>query len=304
MKKIFVLALIVASAAAWAVFSVFSAGAEKAGYSFGIFMELDKDQQFKTIFTEALGYIAKTENIDINMKWYTGEKEFLQAAGKGGMDFAYSKKHDPFIALITLYGYEPFLTTSLFGKKTIKICIYANNKQKVTNIESLRGLRLITYATSDGYYPLRKLIGEKPQDFFSSVTTSTIGIESLSMISAGKADIALAYDTNADSLKVVNPVLAKSVNALVCGEPHYAPAMVRAKNVPEPIISKIQTFMEDADNMEALKKYRGVMKTTKIRFVIVSRKDYEPLIALYDEAQKKGWDKEYEKWIATAQKAK
>ncbi len=294
MKKILILIFILSVS----VIAVRGARAADT-YRFGVFMgENERDQQLKPILETIMKYISDTENMTVELKWYDDKKEFLSHAEKQELDFGYTKKTDDFVALLG-YGYTPFLGISLFGEKEAKTCLYATTDAKISNVSSMKGLRLVTYKDRDGYYPLRLIIGDKVNGFFSEVKPSNSGLESLNMLSRGEADLALAVDTNVKSLKMFNPSLLKKINELACIKPMYPAGIVRSKKTPSVLIDKIASLMENANKSEVLKPYRNMLKTTKISFFPVTRKEYEEVLKLYSDAAAAGWDKDYVKWVAT-----
>ncbi len=271
-------------------------------YRFGVFMGAnERDQQLKPILETVMKYISETEKATVELKWYDDEKEFLAQAEKQELDFGYTKKTDDFIALVD-YGYIPFLGISLFGEKQAKTCLYSTVGAKVTNMNSMKGLRLVTYKDRDGYYPLRKIIGDRLNGFFSEVKLSNSGLESLALLSRGEVDLALAVDSNVLSLKIFNPSLMKKINELVCAKPMYPAGIVRNRKTPPALINKIASIMENANKSEVLKPYRNMLKTTKIKFFPITKKEYEDVFKLYSDAEANGWNKDYVKWISAAGK--
>lgn len=299
MKKAIAVAIV---AAMIAVSTVATFAADT--YNFGVYMGPDeRDQQLKTVLGAVVKYVAELEKVDMQLKWYNDEKAFTDDAAKGVLDFAYTKNTDPFFLLATKLGYEPILGVSLFDKKTARMCLYSSSDTKITGIDKMKGLRLATYREHDGYYPLRKMFGDKLLDgLFKEVKMNSNGMASLDMLAKKEVDLALVHEMNVFSLKLFNPAMTSKLTELVCSEAAVQPGIMKHKNAPTLLVNRLSSVMESAHTSETLKPYRSLMKTTKIRFFPVTIKDFDPLIKLYTDAAKSGWDKDYEKWLAAAAK--
>jgi hypothetical protein len=67
--------------------------------------------------------------------------------------------------------------------------------------------------------------------------------------------------------------------------------------IPEEDVSKLINLLKNWRRENIFKKYRALLEAAKAEFIPVTEKDYEPLIKFYDECIKKGWDKDYQRWI-------
>ncbi len=284
--------------AALLLVSVATCFAQDTNYKFGILMGPgSKDQQFKVIFSKIIEYVGETEKLDFELIWYMEEDKLLSDAKEGVLDYIYTKKADPFFALMEDYGYVPFLGISLFGKKAVGICLYGIGEHKITGLESLKGLHLVTYAARDGYFPLRNLLGDDFESIFSKITLSNAGMDSLDYITSGKADLAFVHQMNVESLKSFNPTLYKKFKQLLCTTAQPSPSILHSKTAPPELTKKITEIMESAYNADFMKTYKNLMKTAKIRFFEVKPEDFPETMKLYRHARASGWEKDYQAFI-------
>lgn len=274
-----------------------NADAEQRNYKFGILVGSHKtEQQYRNIFQDVIDFINRREDVEFEMVWFTEDSDFLEAAGKKQLDVIYTNQFDPFLIPIKDYDYIPFAAISVFGLSDMKVCLFVDRDRDVQSIHDLEGARIITYKTTDGYYPLRRLLGEKPADFFSEAYLSPGGYFSLMKVIEGEADISLIYRSNQSSLAMVNPSMAAQVKEIVCEEGHPFMPLSFRKGMPREDVRHIEKVLATAPKHEALKQYRPAMRSTKLRFYQVGPGDYEKMIDEYNQAVKKGWDKDYEKW--------
>ncbi len=298
MGKVGIRALLVAMTMTLLVVSSAATRAEDGRkYIFGIMVSSSKqDAQLKQIFTDVIDFVAAAQGVDIETRWYTKGEEFLAAAKNKELDFAYTKLYDPFVDLVFKYNYIPISSISVFGKKTMRICLYVPAEMDVKSVDDLKGKRLITYARKDGYYPVRGLLGEKPQDFFSEIGVSNGGNYAIEKMLKGETDAVMAYDINVDFLGMSNPAVAKKIKEVFCSRELVNTAITHAEGVPDAMLMQLIDIMKHARRHEALKRYRPLMAATKIGFFPVKKKNYYGVRDFYKKGKDAGWDKEFEKW--------
>ena len=303
MKKSFLMMISMALALSFAV----SAAAQE-NYRFGMIMGRgNRDQGLKPVFEDLFKYVAQAKGVNIDLKWFSDQDAFLKAVESKELDIAYAKEYDLFYEMVKEYKYKPVMTATAFGAKESQVCMYSRGDRNFKSIDEMKGTTILSYYTKDGYYPLRQLLGgKKPEEFFSKMLPSLTGADSLNRLIAGEADLAFVYDNNISLLEMGNPTVAKKLKEIVCSPPFSNAGIVvnPDSKIPEAMLKDIVAIISEAHKSEALKKYRSMMKQMKIKFLPITMKDYEPMFKLYDEAGRKGWDKDLEKWVATAPKQK
>lgn len=273
-------------------------------YRIGILVnDSTQDQQLKVMLTDMLDFLSKSNSDGIIPVWFSNEAAFIEAARKNELDFAYTKEYDPFIVLIKELNYTPLVTATFFGKKKLRCCMYASKDSGIKSADDIKGKRMMTYRTQDGYYPLRKLLGDtKPEDFFSQLIPSDAGAASLSAILEGKVDLAWVYEGNLYAMKLGNPSLVKNITELMCSDAEYNAALSYRKGVPMEFVEKVRNIMENAHDSDVLQKYKPLIAKTKLRFTSVTTADFKNIFQMYEKAIKNGWDKDHKKWLESVKK--
>lgn len=284
-------------------FSCATVSAQQA-YRIGILVnDSTQDQQLKVMLSDMLDYLSKSNSDSITPVWFSSEDKFIEAAKKNELDFAYTKEYDSFIVLIKDLGYTPLVTATFFGKKKMRCCMYASKDSGIKSADDIKGKRMMTYRTKDGYYPLRKLLGDtKPEDFFSQLIPSDAGAASLSAILDGKVDLAWVYEGNLYAMKLGNPSLVKNITELMCSDAEYNSALSYRKGVPMEFVEKVREIMENAHSSDVLQKYKPLIAKTKLRFTSVTTDDFKSIFDMYENAVKNGWDKDHAKWLESVKK--
>jgi ABC-type phosphate/phosphonate transport system substrate-binding protein len=306
MKKIGM--ILVIAVAITALLACSGRAAEKKSYTFGIRVGLSNqfDGQLKSIMTDIVKLLSKNIKIDVNMKWYLDDSEFISDLNKGNIDFAYTTSDDNTIKILNLknnneYLFMPFLRTTLFKRKYAKYCIYTNTNSNISNIGQLKGKNIINYSELFSYILLRIMLnGTNPEGYFKAVNVSPNGPSSFYSLALNEAPSAFVMDHNIDMLKIANPGPVKKIRELICSEelPFY-PIYYRS-STPIEIVNEMISIFINIPQDNNINKYRPLLKMYGIRFIHTDRKDYDVIINIYKEAYKNGWDKDYERWIKYA----
>lgn len=273
-------------------------------YTIGILLsDSQQDQQLKTMLKDVLAFLSTGGSQKITPVWFTDSAKFMAAAKNNELSFAYSKEYDAFVILTRELGYMPLVTATFFGKKKLSTCMYAKKESPIKSAADIKGLRMTTYKTKDGYYPLRLLLSEqKPEEFFAKLIPSESGVNSLNMLIEGKTDLAWVHEGNVHAMKLGNPAVVKTIKEVMCSAPEYNAAISYKSNVPKEFVEKVRAILEQAHDSSVLEKYKPLIKKTKLRFVSVTPQDFKSVYDLYDKAEKKGWEKDQEKWLASVKK--
>lgn len=268
-------------------------------YKIGILVnDSQQDQQLKVMLGDMLEFLSNSDKDNIEPVWFSESAAFLEAAKKNELDFAYTKEYDPFIVLVKEYNYTPLVTATFFGKKKLRCCMYASKESGIKGAGDIKGLRMMTYRTQDGYYPLRQLLGDtKPEEFFSELMASDAGAASLGALLEGKTDLAWVYEGNLEAMKLGNPAILKKITELMCSDAEYNAALSYRKGVSPEFVEKVRNIMLNAHSSDALQKYKPLIAKTKLRFAPVTAADFKGVFDMYEKAAKNGWVKDHEKWL-------
>jgi len=288
------------------LFSSAAAAQQKNSYSIGFLMTAGySDPNFKKIITDALNSVSKEGNVKIDLRWFTEENEFMAAVKNGELDIVYPFKNDVLPSLIGDLGYNAFMALTIFAKKgdpQNPLCLFAARDLKVTKTDDLRGRRLASYYTAEGYVFMRKMLGSKPEAFFSEIIPNKKGQEALDQVLAGRADAAFVLRSNILALQKIKTTEAKKIDTIACAKDFYDLPFLYRKDVPVDLVKRISDLLENADRNEIFKPFWPMMKNFGLRFLPISTDKYKPMLAVYAEAKEKGWLDDYRKWLASVEK--
>ncbi len=204
-------------------------------------------------------------------------------------------------------AYAPMFITTAFDAVDINLCLVTGKNITPDTAEALKKKTIIINGDKFSYYSLRKLIGVSPYDYFSRVGLKPDTMSNIYAVSMGAYD---ATFVNSGSLKVmgfVNPGPLKMIKKTVCGEPYKSPAVYASKKLDPALKEKIMNDMvaitsnprtakknpEYKEFWPMLTKYAPLIIQTKAKFTPVNENDYENVYRLFKEAEKKGWEKDY-----------
>ncbi len=272
----------------------------KSEYTMGVYFAdgYGQDAELKKMVTDIAKVLVTNQEIKITMKWFTDEKEYMTAIKKNDLDFAYSNKHDLLLPSVKKSGYEPFLALGMFGNRENPICLYVARDRNITSSADLKGLTLASYYTREGYYSLRQIFKKPPDAFLGAIVPKHKGREALQMLVAKKVDAAFILRTNYDMLKMMNPTQASSVKNIGCTKDYYDLPFLYSKSVPGVDVGKFSAEMKGIFKHPAMAQHRAIVSTLKLKIIDVSKADYDPIISLYEDAEKNGWEKDYQAWLA------
>jgi hypothetical protein len=271
-------------------------------YKLGVKMGLGNewDAQNKSIIRDFAKVIDERKNVKIEIVWFLELDDLIAAVKKNELDFVYTPNLGNSLNLMANYGFEPFMVFELLGKKNWANCLFTNKNSPAGSIGDLRGMKGLLDYDFFTYATLRKLIGDRPETFFNPLKGSPNQFSSVYSVSMELEDAAYISELGIEFQRINNPGPIKKLKSLTCSEEHFIPSFLRSKKVPESIITDMQIIADlNRDEFrkdEMLKRYYTLFKTYKVKFARVTKKDYAPLLAIYKDAVKKGWLKDYEQW--------
>jgi len=271
---------------------------KKTGYTMGIFFRAGSglDAQYRVMFKDLLDAFSAEEKIKFELIAYSEQDEFMADVKNGRLDFAMSIRMDPVYLMSKSGLMKPLFTITSFGKHTFRYCIYAKKGEQEKKTPALKGLKMATYEDMSAYYYLRKITHVQPEEFFE-MSTSPNASSAVYMLGLDDTDSIFLADFNIEYFKLTNPGPVKNIVEVECSPEIPNVPMFVSKKTPPEIAEKVVDYCMKMDKLEALKKYRPLFRMIRARAQPVSEKDYAPLVAVYDEARKAGWNKGYDKWI-------
>ncbi len=252
----------------------------------------------KMIFEKCASIISQKYDFNIKTINLKDDAEWNEQTKNKALDFTGAHRNaDPIINAMMRYGYKPFVSYKVFGIDQLRLCVFTDKKSSYKSLSDLKGKKILISPNRHDYYLLRDMLPEKPETFFGFLRADPNFSSFFYSLSLGTTDAIFNLETMYEFFKASNPGSVKNAMVIGCSK-HYPPLfLMHSPNVPEKVVKVITDILKNAEKDEAFKEYRPLMKTTKLKFFPVELKDYKPILDLYENAEKKGWDKDYDKWL-------
>ncbi|HOX29480.1 MAG TPA: PhnD/SsuA/transferrin family substrate-binding protein [bacterium] len=291
------LAIIVAAFLTAAVL-ICPAGAAEKKYTFGFSTGLNPtiNAQLKTSFTDILKIISAREKVVFTTEFYPDGAKLEAAAKKGKIDFLLTDSNTTLELAVKKLGFIPFSAYSMYGKKTLKYCIYTKNPD-FKSVADLKGASLGAYRYSDMYYFLRKLTNAQPEKYYKlkQLNDNTAPFYVLTL---NQAEAIFTMNYSYDYGVLTNPASVKGVREVACSQPTYMPPLMYRKGTPADVVEMLRKTLANARTDPSFKKYLPLLKMVKLEYFPVTQKEIAPGIDMVETAVKNGWNRDYEKWVA------
>ncbi len=253
--------------------------------------------QMKMLFEKGLKAVAERTGYDVKYLSINDDETFTDGVKKEKYDFIYSWNTDIMIDAIQKYGYTPVLTYTDFGVDSARNCLFAKTSLAATNVNGLRGkVALITDNFMD-YAIVRKIVGDKPEDFFGKLKANQNFFSFFYSLSLGDAEVIIATEETYEFYRKNNPGPVQNVKKIACGPDYPRLWVLKARKTPKEIVQAFIPIMSGAGKDEAFKEYWPLMRMAKLKIYPIGLNEYKPLFDLVAEAGKKGWKTDYRRWV-------
>ncbi len=253
--------------------------------------------QLKALYEKAVKTVSAHSDFDLIYKGVNNEKEFMEGIRTGKFDFVYSWRHDTMLTAIEKYDYTPFLSYSAFGVKSESQCLFVKKDSPAKDLNDLKGKSALIIDDYYSYVSIRKILGARPEDFFGVLKANPKFFSFFYSLSLGEEDVIQATPETVEFYRMNNPGPVKNIKKIVCGIETPMLYVLRSPKTLDSEARKVVEMMVGAPKDEEYKEYRPLMRTSKLKFIPVTIKDFKPLFDLMAEARKKGWEKDYRKWL-------
>ncbi len=279
-----------------------AAAGKKFVFGFATGLDPSHNAQLKTSFTDVLKVLSAKEKMEFSSVHFTDSGKLEQALKKGEIDFFLTDTYSILYRAVKQYGYQPFMAYSMYGQKMHKYCVFVKDKSPYKTPADLKGKKLVTYKYDDVIYFLREIIdGEQPDKFFK-IKTVKDSVASIYSLTLDQTDSVLVSNYGFEYAKMTNPGAVKALRELECSQPLYSVPISFRKGTSQEAVNAFVKIFQNAEKSEDLKKYRPLVKMVKLTYFPVTEKDIAPMFSIIENARKRGWDKDYEKWAAQYKK--
>ncbi len=277
--------------------------AEQKTYTIGVQFEPKSfGGETKMIFEKCASIISRKYDFNIKTVNLKDDADWDEQMKNRKLDFTGAYRNaDPIIKAIKRYGYKPFVSYRMFGVDQLGLCVFTDRKSPYKSLNDLKKGKLLLNSNKHDYYLLRDMLSEKPEVFFNFLKADPNMASYFYSLSLGTTDAVFNLETMYEFYKATNPGAVKDAVMIGCSKRYPALFITHSPNVPEKVVKVIVDILKNAEKDESFKEYRPLMRTTKLKFFPVELKDYKPILDLYESAEKKGWDKDFDRWLAMQQ---
>jgi hypothetical protein len=278
---------------------------KKTEYTFAFYntaMSTSDQGQIRSVFADMKKTIFERENFIVTPIYFSTEKDLLSAVKKEKVDFIFPG--DDYVAyrLAMDYKFKPFINVLFLNKQGWKPCVYTKSNKNYHNVKDLKNARATIIVTPIDYIMLRHIIGEDPMEFFNSMKKAKDAYSIFYALGLDTCDVVSATDLAYSVMKKTNPGPLKGVKELACAPETFSmQGFFYSKKVPKPVIERIKAILKNAYKDDAFKKWRPLIKSFGIKFMDVSLDDYKATFQIIEDAEKRGWMKDYEKFVKSVQ---
>lgn len=253
--------------------------------------------QVKRIISDLMPVLGQRTGKPLELVFQTDRNLFLQAARSSDVSFAHTMELELLPQLRQL-GYVPLASISLFGSADDSFCLFVPKTSSVKSTQDLAGKRVSGYPTPISYFVLRKVLGKRPERFFSSFRPIKSGQDGIYALSLGQSDAAISTRTNYFFLQIANPGPLKKVKMIQCLDfPNPFPPILVRQSVPSDQRANMFQFMQSFRQDPSMKKYLSMFNMVKMTFTTPNLQQFKKVEDLATEGKKKGWDADRIQWL-------
>lgn len=248
---------------------------------------------------QAVARVVEKKNPELKMvvKTYSDGNEFMNAAKRGELAFAFSINEEVMFNLMSLGKYAPLLGYELFNQQRHQYCLYVNKDSNMKSIADLKRKSLATYENEWTWLKLFKIIKAKPENFFGKTKLTPGGLSSAYALSLKQVDVAFIHSFAVYQLERFNPGPLKKIKALYCGEKDYPPPILVLNTVPKVQQEKLLHTMKHQEKDPDFAAFRKITKLLGLKFYKANPANWAPSYKEYQAAKAKGLFKNYQAWL-------
>lgn len=283
-----------------------SSASPKTQYILGGWGVLDNPSwtSYNVMLNKVLEQIAKKLNVRFKLETYENIDDII----KGLKD----KRID--ISLLTLFDYlyakskgakiKPFLSYNVKSSIDNSYCIYVRKDADVKSLKDLQNKPFAAPWLRGEWVFIRMLLQKEGIDlpvdkFFSKLVSIPEPVSaSYSLITTGID----GFGTTDDMFMIVFisvPTSKKKVAKLICTEPLTTGVFVAQADTNKEFLERFKNIAINVHKDPDFKDYKSLWTMLKGRFILpADETNYEKFNSILENAQKNGWIKEYNDWLA------
>lgn len=264
---------------------------------FGLWFSLGGNQnaQLKAIITDTLQLFAQRLKRPVTPVVFKNPQAFKQAVAAHPPPFLFATSND-------LYkGYDPLVSMTLYHLPHTRLCLYVEKNSPFQKPADLKNKTIIINPDGSSYFSLRRLLGQKPENFLSELKATQELFGVFLAISLNQAHAGYASEVEYFHLKATNPGAVKKLRQVACGAEHFPfpPVFVR-HDVPPALKKEAKDFFLSLHDPKNGGRLAPLFKLTGLQFRPFDAAAYHTKSQLEKEATTSGWQPDFARWKSQA----
>lgn len=234
------------------------------------------------------------------LKKYNNWNQVADALDKGRADVAWmpSYNYASFAEQHKKTNINSIVTYEQNGKTTSVTCIYVRRDAGINSIDNLISKR-VAFTDEGAWVMLNKIFDEQnypfpPADFFGLHEQITRESAALALHHR-QTDAIVLEDAYIGYIEKIVPSFRTEMRTLECAHPYTATPIIRGKKLSGTRLKKVRNMLLVMHSDTQFKDFRKFFTASKGRWVTSKKNAYSDWRALYRDARKKGWIKDYQR---------
>lgn len=196
----------------------------------------------------------------------------------------------------------PLITYAEKGRRNEYKCIMVPKDSTAKTLADLKGEKIVAPWDLTEYISLRWRmaaagINDPPAKFFGGFVWDPEDVAGVKTVSDGGAAAVMAHSGTLNFYRLGNASVVNKLRKIDCFEmPSPGTLFVWYGSMDKDMQKNFFDVLGAMNSFPEFRKFKPMLDTMKIQLLLVTEKDYEGLLKLLDEAKKKGWVAEYQKF--------
>ncbi len=274
------------------------ARAAQEKYIFGFLLwdeGTSQDAQLRVVLEDAARIIGDRLGVPIETLVTTDGVMYYEKLNRGEIHFTF---HSAPPRLENGRELLPLLTGKGLGRRTFRSCLYVKEDSRLTSIKDLAGEKVMLAPIAKDFYFLRKLLATPPDELGVTIVPGASGMQSnFYALSLDKVNVIFNHEIVFDFLLKTNPGPLKGIHTIACSDERPIGTIFYQPDTPKRVVDEVKRTLLNAHKDPAFKRFHPLVKMMGIKMVKPDPKEWAAELAIVTEAEAKGWDKEFERWV-------